>query len=221
MYETAVIKHFSKVPVFSLADVAQIISNRGYAKQFVSRMIKKGLMRRVKKGLYSMHDDPFLVSTFLLRPSYISSFSALSFHHKIAQIPNEVFCFTSKEPRRYFFITKINFHHTKFFFGFEKEHYAGFEIPVATPEKAIIDSIGVVPLHIIEDAFSEVDAERMQSYLFRIGKSSVVKRIGYLLEKNGHDVYSRVKKFVDRGYIQLDPVTKNGKKKERRWRLLV
>jgi len=221
MYETEIMEHFSKVPVFSLSDVTQIISNRDYAKQFVSRMIKKGFIKRIKKGVYSVYEDPFLVSTFLLKPSYISSVSALSFYHRITQIPNEVFCFTSKAPRNYFFVTRINFYHTKFFFGFEKRKYGGFEIPIATPEKALIDSIGKVPLHIIEEAFEDIDLERMRGYLLRIGKSSIVKRLGYMLEKKGYDIYPWAKRIIDNKYIPLDPIAKNGTKKDKKWRLIV
>ena len=220
MYEADILKHFSGVPVFSLSDVTQIISNRGYAKQFVSGMVKKGKIERVRKGLYSLHRDPFLASTFLLKPSYISSVSALSYYHKITQIPRDVFCFTSRPTREYFFITRINFYHTKFFFGFEKRKYNDFELPIATPEKAIIDSIGKVPLHVIEEAFDGINLKRIMEYLERIGKSCVVKRVGYLLEKNGYDVFENLREFVDNKYIPLDPLT-GGKKRNRKWRLFV
>lgn len=221
MYEVKIKEHFSKVPVFTLGDVNQIISNRVYAKKLISKEAREGKIKKIKKGLYTFYEDPFLISTFLLKPSYISSISALSYHHKISQIPNEIFCFTSKLPKTYFFVTKINFFHTKYFFGFKLEKYSNFKIPIATPEKAIIDSIGKVPLSIIEEAFEDLDMNRMLSYLKRIGKSGIIKRIGYLLEKNGYEVYEELKKYINSKYIPLDPLRKGKKKRIKKWRLKI
>ena len=220
MYEVEILEHFSKAPIFTLSDVNQIVSNRVYAKKLVSRMVGSGRVKRVKKGLYTMHGDPFLISTFLLRPSYISSVSALAYHRRITQIPKEVFCFTSKLPMRYFFMEEINFFHTKYFFGFEGMDYLGFTVPVATPEKALIDSIGRVPLDLVEEAFDGLDGGRVVSYLKRIGRSCTAKRIGYLMEKHGHRVYNELKPYVDSRYVLLDPLAR-GRRRDERWRVLV
>ncbi len=221
MYEADVIERFSNVPVFSLADASQIIQNRIYAKKFLSRMVERKRIFRIKRGLYTFHGDPFLVSTFLLKPSYISGVSALSYHKKITQIPKEVFCFTSKSAREYFFIEKINFCNTKFFFGFEMKNYLGFDVPIATAEKAIIDSIGKMPLSVVDEAFDDIDAGKMLSYLERIKKSNIVKRIGYLLEARGYDAFPELKKHINNKYIPLDPIAKRKGIKNGKWKIIV
>jgi predicted transcriptional regulator of viral defense system len=221
MYEAEIIEKFSKVPVFSLADVSQIVKNRNYAKVVVSRMVKNRKIKKVKKGFYTLHEDPFLVSTFLVKPSYVSSVSALYFHRKITQIPNEIFCFTNKLPRKIFFLTTINFFHTDLFFGFEIEKYEGFDVPVATVEKAIIDSVGKFPLSLIEEAFEGINLKRMLEYLKKIKRPSVVKRVGFLLEKNGYRVYSELKDCIKDNYIPLDPLLKTKRRKERKWKVLI
>jgi len=66
-----------------------------YAKFLASSLLKKGKIRKIKRDLYTLHDDAFLVATFIIRPSYISSISALSFYRDISQIPNEIFCITN------------------------------------------------------------------------------------------------------------------------------
>lgn len=220
MYDAEILERFSKVPVFSLSDLSQVIQNRGYAKKVLSRMVRNKKIMRVKKDLYTFHDDAFLIATFLWRPSYISGVSALSYHHRITQIPKEVFCVTSKSTREYAFVEKIRFHHTKFFFGFEAAKYQGFDIPVATPEKAIIDCIGAVPVSVIDEAFEEIDAELVVRYLKRIKKSSIVKRVGYLLQMHGHDAFPALKKYIDGKYIFLDPIAKRKGKKDRKWKVL-
>lgn len=221
MYEADIIAHFSKVPVFSLADASQIIKNREYAKKALTRMAKTKRIMRIKKDLYTFHNDTFLISTFLVRPSYISGASALSYHKAITQIPNEVFCITAKPPKSYFFVENIRFHNTKFFFGFEVEEHLGFKVPVATIEKALIDSIGYVPISVIEEAFDNVNIERMIEYLKKIKKSSTAKRIGYLLEAHGHDVFGALKKYMDKKYIPLDSLVTRKGEKNRKWHVII
>lgn len=221
MYETEIVERFSRVPVFSLSDLSQIIPNRDYAKKAIARMVERKKVKRIRKNVYTFHDDPFLVATFLLKPSYISGASALSYHHKITQMPKEVFCLTPKLPKKYFFMEKINFSSTKFFFGFEMQKYQGFDVPIATPEKALIDSVGKVPLSVVEEAFDDADVGRMVLYLKRIKKSNTVKRMGYLLEKSGHEAFPVLKKYINNKYVPLDPLVKRKGKKDKKWKIIL
>jgi len=220
MYESRILK-LKEVPVFSLADVSQIVSGKEYAKKLVRKMVLSKEIVRIKKDVYSFYEDPLLVSTFLAKPSYISSVSALSYHKLITQIPKDVFCFTLKKTKSFNFVSKINFVHTNSFFGFINLDYLNFEIPIAKPEKAIIDSIGLVPISIIEEAVSKIDRDRMIDYLKRIDKSAVIKRIGYLLERNGIEIYDAFKKKINDRYIYLDPLAKKRGKKNKKWGLII
>jgi predicted transcriptional regulator of viral defense system len=207
------------MPVFSLADVSQITKSRIYAKILISSLLKKGMVKKIKRDLYTLYDDPFLVATFIVRPSYISSISALSFYGDIPQLPNEIFCFTNKSPKTFHFIQTIRFFHTNFFFGFKEIEYKGFKILIADREKAIIDSIGKVPIYVFEEALEKINLEKMLDYVKRIGKRSLAKRIGYLLEKFGYDVYLDLKGFIDKKFVFLDPIVK-GKKKDKKWMVI-
>jgi len=220
MYEFEIIRKFSALPVFSLADVSQITKSRVYAKFLLSSILKKGEIKKIKRDLYTLHEDPFLVATFIIKPSYISSISALSFYKDISQIPNEIFCFTTKPPKVFHFIQTIRFFHTKFFFGFEEKEYRGFKILIADREKAIIDSIGKIPIYVFEEALEKINTEKILDYVKKIGKKSLAKRIGYLLEKKGYDPYPEIKDLIDKKFVFLDPITK-GKKKNEKWRVIV
>jgi predicted transcriptional regulator of viral defense system len=220
MYEFEIMEKFSALPVFSLADVSQITKSRVYAKFLLSSILKKGKIKKIKRDLYTLHEDPFLVATFIIKPSYISSISALSFYKDISQIPNEIFCFTTKPPKVFHFIQTIRFFHTKFFFGFEEKEYRGFKILIADREKAIIDSIGKIPIYVFEEALEKINMEKILDYVKRIGKKSLAKRIGYLLEKKGYDVYPEIKDLIDKKFVFLDPITK-GKKKNEKWRVIM
>ncbi|MFH1638141.1 MAG: hypothetical protein ABIB71_06970 [Candidatus Woesearchaeota archaeon] len=217
MYELEITKHFSKVPIFRFADAAQIIQNRQYAKKFLSRMVKENKVFKVKKDYYTLYDDPFLISTFLIKPSYISSVSALGYHRLITQISREVFCFTTKASSSMDFFETVNFIHTRHFFGFEMKPYGGFAIPIATPEKAVIDSISAVPLSVVEEAFESLDKKAMVNCLKKINKPCIAKRIGCLMEKHGHDVYSELKGCLNYRRIFLDPLGRKNGKLNRKW----
>jgi len=219
MYEVIILEKFSNMPVFSLADVSQITKSKIYAKILISSLLKKGMVKKIKRDLYTLYDDPFLVATFIVRPSYISSISALSFYGDIPQLPNEIFCFTNKSPKTFHFIQTIRFFHTNFFFGFKEIEYKGFKILIADREKAIIDSIGKVPIYVFEEALEKINLEKMLDYVKRIGKRSLAKRIGYLLEKFGYDVYLDLKGFIDKKFVFLDPIVK-GKKKDKKWMVI-
>ena len=220
MYESKVMA-LKGIPVFSLSDVSQIVSGKDYAKKFLRRLVSSGEIKRIKKDAYTFHEDPFLVSTFLVRPSYISSVSALAYHRIITQIPRDVFCFTQGKQRKFKFISEINFIHTNHFFGFENQKYEGFGLPIASPEKAIIDSINTAPFSVFDEAIEKVDLERMLEYLRRIGKSSVTKRVGYLLEENGFDVYEKLKSGLNGRYVCLDPLARKTGARDKKWRLIV
>jgi len=217
MYELNVSEKLSKMPVFSLSDLNQIIDNRNYAKKFLKKMCEEGKIRKIRKNKYTFHKDDFIIGSFLIKPSYISSVSALSYYKLITQIPSEVFCATLKKSEN---IGKINCFHTDYFFGYKEENYENFRILIAEPEKAIIDSFSIVPVSIFEEAIEEINVNKMVLYLKKIKKSSIIKRVGYLMEKNGHDIYENVKRMINYKYILLDPLLKNKGKKNKKWGII-
>lgn len=220
MYETKLLK-LRDVPVFSLADVSQIVSGKAYAKKLLKRLVNANEIKKIKRDCYSFSDDPFLVSTFLVKPSYISSVSALSYHKIITQIPKDVFCFTTKKENTIRFCSEIRFLHTNHFFGFLDEEYEHSKIPIATPEKAVIDSVGIVPFSVFEEALANIRKDRMLEHLKMIKKSCLLKRVGFLLERNNIDVYDAIRNKLNRRYIYLDPIAKRTGKRNRKWGLIV
>jgi len=47
MYEIEIIEKLSKMPVFDLGDVNQIIQNKLYAKKVVSKLVKAGKVKNL------------------------------------------------------------------------------------------------------------------------------------------------------------------------------
>lgn len=206
MYDAKVLNLMSKMPVFSLADVAKITNNRAYAKVLLSRLVKEKNVHRLMRDKYTLFDNPMIFSPFLNYPAYISCASALNYYGLISQVPNSVFLMTSKRPKT---IKNLVFHKTKNFFGFKKIKINGINTLIAEPEKAFIDSIGIHPLNLILESLPELDENKLLEYAKQCNE---LKRISFLLEKELK---------VSKKFIYLDPLSKKNGVRNEKWKLIV
>ncbi len=129
--------------VYSVQQLSNLIGKpRAVSTVYLSRLVKKKLAIRVMKGTISFVDDPFVIATQLVEPSYISLDSALLFHRLTQQVPNRIECVTSKNSMRYESIG-VTYHKIPeaLFFGYRRHSKANSYVFVAEPEKAIIDGI--------------------------------------------------------------------------------
>jgi predicted transcriptional regulator of viral defense system len=216
MYDIILVKTLKTMPVFSLSDVAKITKSRGYSKKLLRRLIASGLIKKIMRDKYTLHDDLSAIAPFLAPPAYISCASALSYYGLIAQIPNAIFLMTPKRPKIIDGETRIIYHHTRHYFGFEEVMLNGLRVPFAEPEKAVIDSIGIHPLHIIAEALNDLSHEKLIDYA---EKSGEMKRIGYLLDRSGFPV--KAPKNLSYRYIYLDPLGQKKGTRDKKWRLIV
>lgn len=130
--------------VFDLQQLANLdLIPPSYARVYASRLVKKGFARRVVEGVISLTDDPFILATQLIEPSYVSFNSALYLKGVVQQIPVSVIeCVTTKnsfklsEPR-------IEYHRIvpELYFSYERIERYGSYVWVATPEKAVLDMV--------------------------------------------------------------------------------
>jgi len=115
---------------------------RDQARVYASRLIRKGLAERVVEGVVTFSQDPFVVATQLLEPSYASLTSALYLRGAISQVPATVECVTPlksmtlESPR-------IRYHRLVpgLFFGYERMERNGGYVFAATAEKAVLDLV--------------------------------------------------------------------------------
>ena len=115
---------------------------REHAKVYAGRMVKKGFAHRLAEGVISFTDDPFVIASQLIEPSYISFIGALYLQGMIQQIPAIVECVTPRNSLRLERL-KIVYHKVRpsLFFGYERlERYGGY-VFVAKPAKAVLDLI--------------------------------------------------------------------------------
>jgi predicted transcriptional regulator of viral defense system len=136
-------------PFFSLEDVAHVLGLQpASAAVLCSRYVKKGLLTRLKRGVYTRTEqlthlaqvDLFRIANFLQVPSYISLMTALSYHGMTTQVQRGFFESISIRRTKTSQVGQLTFHYVKvrpdLYTGFEKVEGAF----VALPEKALLDS---------------------------------------------------------------------------------
>ncbi|MBI4669273.1 MAG: type IV toxin-antitoxin system AbiEi family antitoxin domain-containing protein, partial [Elusimicrobia bacterium] len=115
------------------------------AKFLLIRYIKRGLLRRLRRGLYAAAErlpPDFVIANRLYRPSYVSLESALAFHHVIPESVYAVTSVTAKPTRRFDVLERAYIYRTiklGAFAGYEAKTLNGQTVWVARPEKALAD----------------------------------------------------------------------------------
>jgi predicted transcriptional regulator of viral defense system len=134
-------------PVFSVRDIANALNkSRNYAYLVTYRMKKAGSIREIEKGKYSTYQDPFLVASWIVWPSYISGLAALNYYNMTEQLPFTITVVTTRKRKKNLILygnAKIEFVKIKSsaFIGFQKINYHEKEIFIAEKEKALIDCV--------------------------------------------------------------------------------
>lgn len=158
-------------PFFSLEDVSHVLGIQpASAAVLCSRYVKKGLLTRLKRGLYARTErlgsmgegDLFHIANFLQVPSYISLMTALSYHGVTTQVQRGFFESISIKRTRVFQVGQLTFYYTKikpdFYGGFGKFEGAF----IALPEKALLDSLYLVSLGRYSFDASSLDLTRVK-----------------------------------------------------------
>lgn len=224
MKKIQLLRQLERYPLFTENDVAKIVNkNAGYVRKLLYRMQKEQLIERIERGKYTLHDDPLIVASYLLAPSYLSLWTALRYYNLMQQQPHKMFVVSAipKKPLL-FHDTEIVFKTSKRMFGYKKERYADFDIFMAEPEKAIVDALLFkIPLSYIVEALdnNKLHLEKIAEYAKKTGNISLMKRVGYVLEKKKRRIYKLYPK--DNNYILLDPLGKRNGKKDLRWKLII
>lgn len=132
--------------IFTPLDIRRIFGISKVAATFlVHRYTKRGLLNRLKRGIYTLYDtavpDVYLANK-LYEPSYISLKFALSYHQVIPETVYEITSVTTKATRRFNVLGKV-FTYRKIkkeaFSGYSAGKQRGLTFLIAEPEKAFVD----------------------------------------------------------------------------------
>lgn len=207
-------------PLFNLNEAERATGlERKQLRKKVFRLAEKGDLNRIERGKYTVHDDPLIYATSIQRPSYISFWSGLRYYDLTTQQPTKVQAVTGSRRKD---LNQIEFYYSGNIFGFQKERYQGFELNVAEKERLLIDILayGKVPLEEVKVLIEELEVDKAIEYANRLGKNSVKKRLGFLLEDvRGLEVEEL--RVGDRNYNLLDIVKSDRGEKNSKWFLKV
>lgn len=115
----------------------------------------------------------------------------------------------------------------RYFFGFIKQETREGAIFVAEPEKLLIDAL-LRPqemgnfdeiINIVKNAF--LNAEKVVEYALATKNISLMKRVGFLMEKYKNIDLSEKLEIKDNNYISLNPFIKKSKTILSKWRLKI
>lgn len=149
-------KALKEYPVFTVKDLASLLNKKNdYAYLQAYRWKKEKIIHKIEKGKYTMEEDPFIISSWIVWPSYISGWAALHYHHLTEQLPFTIQIITTrKRKRRVLRYGNANLEFTQvspsFLNGFKKIIYQQKEIFIAEKEKAVIDALATKRMSLTE-----------------------------------------------------------------------
>jgi len=216
MKTISVLKALEKYVMFDVNIVKSIIKKDiPYTRLFLHRMKRAGYIFEVERNKYTVHKDAFLIASRIVWPAYVSMWSAVRFYNLTEQIPQFVWVVTTRKKRR----NKINLANTtiffvltkpKYFFGFKKIDYKGFEIFIAEPEKSIIDGVlfrrisASEIFFILKNNLKSLNTNKLLTYAIKTKNKALIKRLGFMLDKLGLDYRNKLRKYIYHPYTSLE-----------------
>jgi predicted transcriptional regulator of viral defense system len=181
-------------PIVTTDDAALTLGlERSAATQTLKRLAAAGLLKKIHHGMWTteLTLDPLVLPEYLTAPlpAYVSFQSALLFHGMVSQIPNVIYVASLARTRRVrttlgaFSIHRLA---PRFFGGYEIVKDTG--VKLATPEKALLDTLYLTPArsrlfaHLPElELPKHLDRERIRYWVRRIPagprRTSVERRL--------------------------------------------
>lgn len=170
--------------LFSPLELQRILGISAIAARFlVHRYAKRGVFLKLRNGLYCLADHPpseLAIANRLYEPSYLSFEFALSYYHLIPEATYAITSATSRPTHSLVAMGKtFEYHRLKksVFTGYEPVKVGAETILIATPEKALLDTLYFVDLKrkTLNDRLDlrNLNWERIESYLRLFGRPSL------------------------------------------------
>ncbi len=244
-----VIKHFTDFdqPAFNIQEAADLLreSSRDAVKKLLRDMVNRGLLLRLKDGVYwiipydqeaaTYFPDWHLTAKYLINDAdyYIGYYSAMEIHSLITQpaLREQIVVNKQIKPSK----LKIKSHRIQFIYH-NKNHFFGTKniwidsfnkVPCSDLEKTFIDCLykpdyagGMTE---ITKAFfksrEKIDFERLFDYCKLFKAQSVIKRLGFLLEilEINSPIVEKLQQLKTPSYILLEPSYEKRGKLNNKW----
>lgn len=220
-------------------------SSNSALKELLSDMVRRGLLMRLKKGLYYIipyEQDPqsFMPDWHLLAqplangtPHYVGYYSALQIHNLITQPSLKEQIVVAKQLRpSQIDIKGVTFqfiyHNKNHFFGAKKIWIDSFnKVMCSDLEKTIIDCLfkpdyagGIVEIaKAIYFSKEKIKYNQLYDYAIKFDSQAVIKRLGFLLEllEINTEIIKRLQEKKTKSYVLLDTELPKQGKRLSRW----
>lgn len=227
------LKRLEMYPTFNVDIVANIIGkNTTYVKVYLNRLKNRGVVQQLQRNVYTVQDDPLIIASRIVWPSYMSLWAALRYHNLTEQIPNKISVVTTRaKSRESISLTNMTIIfervRPKWFFGFSKIKINDFEIFMAEPEKALIDGvllkrISVTEIYsILSENLKHLSSEKIIDYVLRIQNKALAKRFGWMLSSLGCKNAKKLKRITYRTIIPFDYSRPASGREDKKWGVIV
>jgi len=230
---------------YSEAFMALPDSKESAVKELLSKMTKRGLLMRLKEGIYSIipyeqdsktfMPDWHLIAEYLVGDAefYIAYYSAMQIHNLITQPSLKEQIVVSKQiSPSHLTIRNIPFqfiyHNESHFFGSKKIWVDSFnKVLCSDLEKTFIDCLfkpdyagGIVEiaraLYLSKD---KIKFDKLLEYAIKFNSQAVIKRLGFLLEilEIENPIIDKLQKMKTASYVLLDTELPKTGKMTSRW----
>ncbi|QQS29824.1 MAG: transcriptional regulator [Sphingobacteriales bacterium] len=208
-------------------------SSKDSVKRMLGNMVRRGLLMRVKEGLYYVvpfEQDPetfmpdwHLLSQYLVGEAeyYIGYFSALQIYSLTTQPNLKEQIVVNKQIKPATLLVKgipfqFIYHNEEHFFGNKKTWIDRFnKVQCSDLEKTIIDCLfkpqyagGITEIaKAIHKSKDKIDYPKMIEYAKRFNSQAVIKRLGFLLEllEIENPVIDEMQKLRTNSFVLLEP----------------
>ncbi len=214
-------------------------------RELLSDMTKRGLLMRIKDGIYyiipyeespkTFMPDWHIIAKYLVKEAkhYIGYYSALQIHNLITQPSLKEQIVVNKQIRpSEIKIKEVTFqfiyHNETHFFGEKKTWVDDFnKVLCSDIEKTIIDCLfkpdyagGIVEVaRAIYSTKEKLDYNKLLEYAIKFDSQAVIKRLGYLLElfEIETEIVKELQKLKSASYVVLDTELPKTGKRNSRW----
>jgi len=135
------------------------VTNQNTLYKIVTRLIEKDILQPIIDGKYSVtnsHPAEFEIANYIYNPSYITLESALSYYGILSQFPYTITSVTTRKSNIYNVLNK-EYKYSQIKSTFFKGYKMVDGFLIATPEKAILDSIYFSLKGLVNIDFADLD----------------------------------------------------------------
>ncbi|HET9057372.1 MAG TPA: type IV toxin-antitoxin system AbiEi family antitoxin [Chitinophagaceae bacterium] len=227
--------HGKSIKCFTTEDAYKLLeeSSKDSVKRMLGKMVKRGLLMRIKDGLYyiipfeqdakTFMPDWHLLSQYLVGDAnyYIGYFSALQVHSLTTQPNLKEQIVVSKQIKPSTLKVKgipfqFIYHNKDHFFGNKKTWIDSFnKVQCSDLEKTFVDCLfkpayagGITEIvKAIHKSKDKIDFNKLYDYTVQFKSQAVIKRLGFLLEllKISHPTIEKLQKLRTNSFVLLEP----------------